>query len=224
MKTTNLFKNNSRFAALAEDYVSECKETLKFKNEPNSFVSKNETNSFKRLSYNYGNINKISNCSKEQIEKNKAAKFATDMAQENFPILVTEKLDNKTQINYLSFLSKLNTTVIKEKNMDDDLDYTNLNHGYALIKKNNLSGKIIIQTKEKIILETIKKTEPEIAYVVFEALANLHEKKTNEYIETWEYDEWEKMFKFSNYDYEYFDNFDEKIEEEMEILCETEDT
>jgi hypothetical protein len=218
MKTTNLFNNNSRFAALAEDYVSECKETLKFKNDPNSF--KNETNSFKRLSYNYGK----SNCSKEQIEKNKAAKFATDMAQENFPILVTTKLDNKTQINYSSFLSKLNTTVIKEKNMDDDLDYTNLNHGYALIKKNNLSGKIIIQSKEKIFLETIKKTEPEIAYVVFEALANLHEKKTNEYIETWEYDEWEKMFKFSNYDYEYFDNLDEKIEEEMEILCETEDT
>lgn len=215
MKTNNLFKNNSRFAALAEDYVSECKETLKFKNE---------TNSFKRLSYNYGNINKISNFSKEQIEKNKAAKFATDMAQENFPILVTEKLDNKTQINYSSFLSKLNTTVIKEKNIDDDLDYTNLNNGYALIKKNNLSGKIIIQTKEKNILETIKKTEHEIAYVVFEALANLHEKRTNEYIETWEYDEWEKMFKFSNYDYEYFDNFDEKIEEEMEILCETEDT
>ena len=145
MKTTNLFKNNSRFAALAEDYVSECKETLKFKNDTNSF--KNETNSFKRLSYNSGNINQISNCSKEQIEKNKAAKFATDMAQENFPILVTAKLDNKTQINYSSFLSKLNTTVIKEKNMGDDLDYTNLNHGYALIKKNNLSGKIIIQSK-----------------------------------------------------------------------------
>ena len=32
------------------------------------------------------------------------------------------------------------------------------------------------------------------------------------------------MFKFSNYDYEYFDNLDEKIEEEIEILCEMEDT
>ena len=40
-------------------------------------------------------------------------------------------------------------------------------------------------------------------------LADLYYKRTNEYIELWGYDEWEKMFISPNYDYNYFDNLDE---------------
>jgi len=47
-------------------------------------------------------------------------------------------------------------------------------------------------------------------------LTYLHEKRTKEYIENWGYDEWEKLYRFPNYDYEYFDKLDEKYEREMQ--------
>lgn len=44
----------------------------------------------------------------------------------------------------------------------------------------------------------------------------LHEKRTKEYIENWGYDEWARLYRFPNYDYEYFDKLDEKYEREMQ--------
>ena len=41
-----------------------------------------------------------------------------------------------------------------------------------------------------------QKTECEIGLDTLNALAKLHEKKTNEYIELYGYDEWESTFKF----------------------------
>ena len=52
------------------------------------------------------------------------------------------------------------------------------------------------------------------------ALYILHEKRTNEYKELWGEDEWERMFIFPNYDYEYFDKLDEEYEDEQEKLNE----
>jgi hypothetical protein len=52
---------------------------------------------------------------------------------------------------------------------------------------------------------------------VLNALVHLHEKRTNDYIEMWGYDEWEKEFLFPNYDYNYFDKLDKIYEEEMKI-------
>ena len=53
---------------------------------------------------------------------------------------------------------------------------------------------------------------------VLNALAYLYERRTNEYIELWGYDEWEKTFRFPNYDYNYFNNLDELYEKKMEML------
>ena len=63
----------------------------------------------------------------------------------------------------------------------------------------------------------------EVAYEVFKKLEELYEKRTNKYIELWGYDEWERMFMFSNYDYQYFDKLDKKYAEEMEEIKYTEE-
>ena len=58
--------------------------------------------------------------------------------------------------------------------------------------------------------------------MVLDALANLHLKRKEKYINEWGYSEYEKMFISPNYDSEYFDKLDAKYEEEMEKLREQE--
>ena len=41
--------------------------------------------------------------------------------------------------------------------------------------------------------------EQKIVYDVFNALAELHQRRTDEYIEQYGYDEWERMFKFPDW-------------------------
>ena len=55
---------------------------------------------------------------------------------------------------------------------------------------------------------------------IIEALSILHEKRTEEYIELWGEEEWERMFIFPNHDYEYFDKLDEAYEIEQNKINE----
>jgi hypothetical protein len=63
---------------------------------------------------------------------------------------------------------------------------------------------------EPIKTEIEKKQNQDLAYNVYYSLVDLHEKRTNDYINEWGYDEWEKMFRFPNYNYSYFDDLDEE--------------
>jgi hypothetical protein len=252
---SNIFKNNSRFAALAED-VSLSKENKKTKKivepkiveheivkneERNSF--KDEGNTFKR---NYdrpqrnfddrgGGRNYYTNrYSKEQHEKIikeeklreeeqqriKAENLVKSMAPENFPTLVVEKKENTQQKNYISFAEKIKTAVIKPKKdeSEEDIEFKNLKPGWAISKFDPVSRKIITKYKESNEPKPREKTENEYAYDALNALCDLHERRTAEYIETWGYDTWEKMFRSPTWDYEYFDRLDQEYEEAMEKL------
>jgi len=249
----SIFKTTSRFAALTEEIKKDNKKIeLNIKNVESNIKNveskcednKKMNNSFKKDSiqndYGYKNqrnhyTNKFSKEQLEKIgreekmkkdfeEKLKAAKFAKDMAIENFPTLQTSTFKNKIeQNNNISFLVKLNTKVIKEEEPEDK-DLINLKPGWVIIKVDKNTGKTIIKPTQSTTYNNIfpEKTEKEYALDVFNALADLHEKRTNQYIEMWGYDEWEKMFKFPNYDYNYFDNLDTAYEEEMMQLIEEE--
>ena len=58
------------------------------------------------------------------------------------------------------------------------------------------------------------------SYEVVNALNELHLKRTQEYIDDWGYNEYEKVFLDINHDSEYFDKLDAKYEEEMEKIKE----
>jgi hypothetical protein len=51
---------------------------------------------------------------------------------------------------------------------------------------------------------------------VFQRLVNLHQNRKYQHIRNWGIDEYDKMFLYQNYDYEYFDKLDEQIEMDME--------
>ena len=55
-------------------------------------------------------------------------------------------------------------------------------------------------------------------HYVMSNLVKLHERRKEDYINLWGYDNYEKIFLSPNYDYEYFDKLDEQYELEMEKL------
>ncbi len=79
--------------------------------------------------------------------------------------------------------------------------------GWTEIRRDPLTNETIITSNSIEKSPTIY--EQDLVYEVFEGLANLHEKRTAEYIENWGQDEWDRMFLFQNYDYYYFDKLDE---------------
>jgi hypothetical protein len=106
-----------------------------------------------------------------------------------------------------------NTNVLKNPEVEVDLEYESLKPGWALSRKDLKTGRIITKYKPSLTPKPREKTEQEIGLDIINALVELHEKRTEEYINMWGYDTWEKMYRFPNYDYEYFDKLDELYEE-----------
>jgi len=77
-----------------------------------------------------------------------------------------------------------------------------------------ISNPIISKNKREVEVEVNEAEE------IIEALSFLHEKRTEEYIKLWGEEEWERMFIFPNYDYEYFDKLDEAYEIEQNKINE----
>jgi hypothetical protein len=231
----NTFKTNSRFDILSETSIETDKKYVEksFKSDENSFKRNDRST---RISTDRNEINTLTNkYTKEQLErksieercrKEKEEKdLIRSLSQENFPGLTTNSpIKQNTSIIGLSYFDKITSTVGKAISInEEELEYANLKPGWVLIKKDSISNKII--TKHKCICKTnihnnpINNNENDI----INALVELHEKRTNEYIELWGYDEWEKMFRFTNYDYDYFDNLDEIYDAEIANEYDVED-
>lgn len=233
---SNTFKSVSRFASLLDinDETTNNYDT-KVKNKDNTFLNRNtklDNGMFRQKNENRrDNIKPVN-------------KTIVNMDISNFPELVQVK-NKKEELNKMNFLNK----VIKEdgeKNNEEinnnndekqsnelDIEYMNLKPGWSLLKRDKLTGKTIIKHKptertlrelERNKINEREKSEKEIVYDVFKRLAEIYEERTKEYIELWGYDEWEKMHRFPNYDYEYFDKLDQKYEEEMAELESNETT
>jgi len=100
-----------------------------------------------------------------------------------------------------------------------------ISHGWVSFKLNETfttkstskSNPIISKNKKEEVEVEVEVNEAE---EIIEALSFLHEKRTEEYIELWGEEEWERMFIFPNYDYEYFDKLDEAYEIEQNKINE----
>ena len=99
-----------------------------------------------------------------------------------------------------------------------DEEYENLKPGWMIIKKDLLTRQTKIKMKPYLSSFNVKpeKSQQEISLDVLNALCELHEKRTTKYIELYGYDNWEKMFIYKNYDYQWVDKLDEQYEREIE--------
>jgi hypothetical protein len=161
-----------------------------------------------------------------QFELNKIKEKETEksLTIENFPDLLVKNTkntnnnnnnnnDNKPAILQTGFIDKVKF-VKQVTNVNKKVSH--IKPGWIEIRKDLITGKLIT-TSNPIPGNTSDDDDNNHNDIkTLYALVTLHEKRTEEYIDLWGYDTWEKMFRFPNYDYEYFDKLDEKYEEEME--------
>lgn len=155
----------------------------------------------------------------ETRELNKSNAFRSSskkvvLNEENFPDLITQSpvLEKPINDNYINMVKK---EVVKSDTNQEE----NLEPGWVIFKREN--GKTISKCR---ISE--KNEENSWAKEVVEALVTLHEERTNDFIVLNGYDNWEKIFKYPNWqeaetffdqeDDEDEDNEDETSEEENE--------
>jgi len=151
----------------------------------------------------------------KEREKEREEKIKQALAMESFPELIINQNEKQevSRMNYLNKLKNIEKESVKSKKTDIDLEYENLKPGWAIAKKDAITGKIITKYKPSLKPPPREKTQQEIGLDIINALVELHEKRREEYINMWGYDTWEKMYRFPNYDYDYFNKLDELYEE-----------
>jgi hypothetical protein len=120
----------------------------------------------------------------------------------------------KTDLNYTDLFASLSNTEPTKVVVDNNIE--TLLPGWVSLKKDPTSNKIIWRENKSKNADPVEKSENEIVMEIFDALAELHDRRDNEFIDTWGYEEWERTFRFPNYDYNYFDKLDELAEDDLE--------
>ena len=160
----------------------------------------------------------------EEEKREKIKQESLKINTVNFPELVVDLKKDKIVSNNESYINKLKKEEIII-NDEKDEDLADLLPGWVLYKKDTSTGKTIIKKHEDKninILELENKIEEDNEYVdMINSLVNIHEKRKQQFIENYGYDEWEKLFKFPNWieDEAYL----EQLEEEFQTDDENED-
>jgi hypothetical protein len=211
----NIFKQNTRFEALNESNnngnnrrdngFSERRVRSEGRDEGRSSESRRQNSSAQSFK-----------TQADVAAKEQAAKL--ELSEDNFPTLAAVAPSTAAQANYGSF-SQCVKTVIKTETPElptVDPDLLNLKPGWLLLKHDRKTHTTVWKSNDIFNSEPIEKTPDELACDALDELVALHEKRTNDFIDTWGYEEWERTFRSPNYDYEYFDKLDELYEEELE--------
>ena len=201
-----MFQKNSRFATLAKDLQNDKKEIR----ESRELRPQKEKHNFFIEDKDKGRKDKDKDKDKDKVIKKEYLLSAI-----HFPELCNTTTSNiiKTEKQNIDFLNIINQN--QNQNEYEILDETIsekeiFKPGWCYLKIDKNTNKILVKkeieqtkntfTKEKIILN------------VFESLSKLYEKRKNNYIDMWGYDEYEDIFKCKNYndlmndDYNDYDN------------------
>jgi hypothetical protein len=125
------------------------------------------------------------------------------------------------EINKNEFPELLTSNLVKTSNINQTLitsDWASYKLDHTQFKINETFTSTNITKSNPIISK--KEVELNECEEILEALSFLHEKRTEEYIQLWGEEEWERMFIFPNHDYEYFDKLDEAYEIEQNKINE----
>jgi hypothetical protein len=207
-----MFAINSRFDSLLED-VKEKQQSKKHKKVQKNTKSEKPENKSVVLEKNKNIDNLFTKRSTTSLVVNEL----------NFPELspvvpvavseldITIGTTEEKQNNATTFID-----VIKHKKIEETAnDEIEEKEGWIILKKNKR-----YVSKEDDMSETENDIHPSI---VFEKLARLYEKRRNEYIENWGFDNYEKYFvcnpKYDCYDdYCYYSEFFDEIEQEESTI------
>lgn len=221
---SNIFKQNSRFAALVEDKDNK-KDNKKKEVQFNSFKNKDRSRPYEDKEKFKLNKEREYEEKKRRELKEKERIRQESLNLDNFPSLSlkenTENTENtENSVNKLSYLDKIkanNGEKEKNKYNNIDPDLVNLKPGWVLLKRDPKTNGTIMKTHPSYSLNLEDDiSEAEIGRDILKALADLHEKRTQEYINMYGYDTWEKMFKRPHWREEELENMTDSDEDEDE--------
>jgi len=220
-------KTNNRFNVLLENNTNNNKTKVVKNNEPksaafNNFKSNNYTSNRHQDDVDYRKFKE------EKLKKQKEEDIVKALDISNFPDLKSVSTSNidtnyNAKTDKTSFADMMKNTT---QNLDVDNKVTSEEVKVEIVKPGHVCIKHDIKTNQPIwiygdgCLEVNKNNEndnsdnlaaDEDPIYVFERLVTLYQNRKNEYINKWGYDEYDKMFLFQNYDYEYFDKLDENF-------------
>jgi hypothetical protein len=223
---------------LEERFKGEEDKGNSFKSEGNSF--KQSFNDRPNMNYNNGyQRNSLTNresketierraldekIRKEEEDKIQAERVAKVLSIDNFPSLGKKENKNTNETNNNSFLEKLKNSIENDKKQNAikiEENKSKPKPGWATISRDPLTGRSKIEYGEMPINKKPEKTENEMAYDVLCALCDLHERRTQEFIDLYGYDTWEKTFKSPNWREE--EEYLERMDEEYEALMASDD-
>jgi hypothetical protein len=233
----SFINNNNRFNLLLKNTNSNTTANTTGKN-----ATRNHTSTSSSSNNSFGSSSKVTldsdyktnrfvskHVNEERNKKQKEEKFIKSLdSLTEFPELQIKKKDtdnshnsdnsdnkNKPK-NFLDIVNVKNITgpndeeIIDENEQDNDNDKI-VPPGCVSIEYDKLTKQEIwsyginVNNSE----ETKLHDEP---VIVFQRLIDLYRVRKHEYINRWGIDEYDKMFMFQNYDYDYFDKLDEETE------------
>ena len=130
-----------------------------------------------------------------------------DLSKESFPELVSSTISSDTiKLNFLS--DKVKTNVVNESTINLN---ENIPDGWVLLAKKVTSPFDVNEYDSSTNIGSSSNigSSTNIGSNGMKSLINLFEKRKEEYIKAWGEEEYFYMFKFPNYDYDYFSKLDE---------------
>lgn len=209
---SNTIKQNSRFSSLMDDEPGSVRNEKPKPREDYSDRPQRNRYTDKYIGGDQFDRNKQN----QELRIKAAAALQLEFTDENFPSIMLSSTNKvKPDLNYTDLFASLSNTeqpldVVVEHNIET------LAPGWASLKKDPTSNKIIWRENKSNNRDPVEKSENEIATETFNALVELYNRRDEEYIDTWGYEDWERTFRFPNYDYDYFDKLDELADYELE--------
>jgi len=157
--------------------------------------------------FNYKNNGPTSNIfMRDKKEKEKQFDPTIFSSKEHFPELISSKptglMNEKEEEQSMKLYSDIVETEIKKEEPPEEFK---LKPGWIVLDKSKNYNK------------TDDENEKMVDFIlIMRKMDVLYERRKKEYIEVYGEDNYEKMYKFPNYDYEYFDRLDYLYELEME--------
>ena len=227
----NLFKSNSRFAALADETDNKKKDDKKKDdkkkdNNKQKEAKQNDNNRFKEEK-------EINNRFKDAFEptaEEKEVKKEVLRERNQFQKPIIQKVEPVVEVKPLINVEDFTTSLSKSTGAATNVaaEKPTLSFAERAAKNCNI-GEIVRFTpiekpkvKEVLDEETIEKIkEQQMAYEVLDALCDLHERRTAMYIERYGYDAWERTFKFKGWEEE--EAYNQKLDDDYEEWLEKEE-
>jgi hypothetical protein len=226
---SKIFKTNTRFDALIADVDINNKSKGSNKMEPEMKRDDSRINSFKRddrpryedrdRRNNFYDPKKEAERKLKETQKRKEAEIERQtkeveeaLSDKNFPEFeFTRGSASVKAYNVSSFVYKIKEQMVKNDAEVAEFVEEYIYPGYVVISRDINTNKSIYKFGEQI-LPLYYEKDSNLVDNIFE----LYEKRNNKYIELWGEFEYTKVFKFPNYDYEYFDRLDQQYDEELE--------